>query len=157
MPVAGGDATRLTDGAAYDFQARFSPDGTEVLFTSDRGGIFSVWIAVDVIVANVWMAFLLYGVGRSAKIDKFMRADSSAIEDLKQRVEAIRAQIMKIPSLTDTMKLLGIGFGVMGIGHFCADIIAPWLKPISARWLSSSLSRSSSASMKPLIISAARV
>lgn len=45
LPTTGGRATRLTDGAAYDFQPRFSPDGSQVLFTSDRGGIFAVWIA----------------------------------------------------------------------------------------------------------------
>lgn len=45
MPAAGGDATRLTDGAAYDFQPRFSPDGKQILFTSDRDGINKVWIA----------------------------------------------------------------------------------------------------------------
>jgi len=86
-----------------------------------------VWIAVDVIVANVWMAFLLYGVGRAAKIDKFLRADTSAIEEIKQRVEAYQAQTMRIPKLTDTMKVLGVGFGVMGFAHLLADIIAPWL------------------------------
>ena len=45
LPIAGGDAQRLTEGAAYDFQPRFSPDGTQILFTSDRDGVFSVWIA----------------------------------------------------------------------------------------------------------------
>lgn len=45
LPIAGGNAIRLTAGAAYDFQPRFSPDGSEVLFTSDRGGIFSIWTA----------------------------------------------------------------------------------------------------------------
>jgi imidazolonepropionase-like amidohydrolase/Tol biopolymer transport system component len=45
LPIAGGEAIRLTEGSAYDFQPRFSPDGSEVLFTSDRGGIFSIWIA----------------------------------------------------------------------------------------------------------------
>ncbi len=45
LPMSGGDATRLTHGAAYDFQPRFSPTGDQILFTSDRGGINSVWIA----------------------------------------------------------------------------------------------------------------
>jgi dipeptidyl aminopeptidase/acylaminoacyl peptidase len=45
LPIGGGDAIRLTEGAAFDFQPRFSPDGGQVLFTSDRGGIFSVWLA----------------------------------------------------------------------------------------------------------------
>ncbi|MDH4073557.1 MAG: hypothetical protein OEV41_10685, partial [Gammaproteobacteria bacterium] len=45
LPLSGGEASRLTEGAAYDFQARFSPAGDQVLFTSDRGGIFAVWVA----------------------------------------------------------------------------------------------------------------
>jgi len=48
MPMAGGTATRLTFGPAYDFQPRFSPDGTRILFTSDRGGGDNLWtIAPD--------------------------------------------------------------------------------------------------------------
>jgi uncharacterized membrane protein len=90
--------------------------------------LFSIWIAVDVIVANIWMAFLLYGVGRADKIDRFMRADSSAIEEVKHRVEEYHAQIMRIPALTDSMVVLGVGFGVMGFAHLLADIIAPWLE-----------------------------
>ena len=89
--------------------------------------IFSAMIAVDVIVANIWMAVLLFGVGRSATIDAFLHADNSAIEEVRQRVEAYHAQITRVPTLTDLMKILGIGFGVMGLSHFLADIVAPWL------------------------------
>ncbi len=49
--------------------------------------MFSAMIAVDVIVANIWMAVLLFGVGRAAKIDTFLRADTSAIEDVRRCVE----------------------------------------------------------------------
>jgi imidazolonepropionase-like amidohydrolase/Tol biopolymer transport system component len=45
VPMDGGDATRLTDGAAYDLQPRFSPDGDRLLFASDRDGGFNVWVA----------------------------------------------------------------------------------------------------------------
>lgn len=38
MPFAGGDATRLTSGLAYDAQPRFSPDGKKLVFVSDRDG-----------------------------------------------------------------------------------------------------------------------
>ena len=38
LPIAGGTATPLTQGMAFDGQPRFSPDGTRVVFTSDRGG-----------------------------------------------------------------------------------------------------------------------
>lgn len=43
MPLAGGDALRLTSGAAWDTQARFSPDGSRIAFVSDRGGNEQVW------------------------------------------------------------------------------------------------------------------
>jgi len=44
LPIGGGRATRLTSGPAYDFQARWSPDGTRILFTSDRGGNDNLWV-----------------------------------------------------------------------------------------------------------------
>ncbi len=44
LPVSGGTAQRLTQGMAWDFQPRFSPDGTEILFTSDREGSDNIWI-----------------------------------------------------------------------------------------------------------------
>ncbi|MBV6522869.1 MAG: Protein TolB [Gemmatimonadaceae bacterium] len=44
LPIAGGKATRLTSGLAYDAQPRFSPDGKKVLFVSDRSGGDNLWI-----------------------------------------------------------------------------------------------------------------
>jgi len=89
--------------------------------------LFSQMIAVDVIAANIWMAVLLYGAANPDKIDRFFQADNTAIHDLKDKVERYRASISKIPTLTDTMKILGLGFGVTGLAHFLANIIAPWI------------------------------
>ncbi|GMV05482.1 MAG: hypothetical protein AMXMBFR53_17600 [Gemmatimonadota bacterium] len=44
LPIAGGQATRLTRGMAYDAQPRYSPDGTKVAFVSDRSGRNQIWI-----------------------------------------------------------------------------------------------------------------
>lgn len=44
MPVAGGRATRLTSGMAYDMQPRWSPDGKRIAYTSDRGGTENAWL-----------------------------------------------------------------------------------------------------------------
>ena len=89
--------------------------------------LYSTSIAVDVIVANIWMAFLLYGAARSAKIDKMFNADASAIEHVKNSVEEYRAKISRIPTLTDTMTVVAVGFIAMAIGHVIAGIIAPFL------------------------------
>ena len=44
LPLTGGKATRITSGAAYDIQPRFSPDGTKISFTSDRAGGDNIWV-----------------------------------------------------------------------------------------------------------------
>jgi len=95
----------------------------EVFGASDE--LFSTMIAVDVIIANIWMAFLLYGASVSKKIDLKFKADASSIERVKERVEKYRSSIAKIPTLTDTLVILGIGFGAMGISHLLADTIYP--------------------------------
>jgi Tol biopolymer transport system component/imidazolonepropionase-like amidohydrolase len=44
MPIEGGRATRLTSGMALDMQARWSPDGRKIAFTTDRSGTENVWM-----------------------------------------------------------------------------------------------------------------
>ena len=89
--------------------------------------IFSAMVAVDVIVANIWMAFLLYGAGINDKIDNWLQADSNSINVLKNKIEAYQAQILKIPNTADTIRVLSIGFGITAVAHFGADLIAPWI------------------------------
>lgn len=43
IPVAGGEATSLTSGHAWDMQPRYSPDGRHIAFTSDRSGGDNIW------------------------------------------------------------------------------------------------------------------
>jgi len=44
MPIAGGQARSIASGVAWDMQPRFSPDGTRIAFTSDRGGGDNLWV-----------------------------------------------------------------------------------------------------------------
>jgi uncharacterized membrane protein len=97
----------------------------EVFEVSDE--VFGQLVAVDVIVANIWMACLLWAAGRSKEIDVKTGADASAIEHVREKVQEYRASISKIPTLTDTMTVLAVGFAVTAIAHACADFLAPFL------------------------------
>jgi imidazolonepropionase-like amidohydrolase/Tol biopolymer transport system component len=44
LPIEGGEARSLTSGMAWDMQPRYSPDGAQIVFTSDRTGGDNVWI-----------------------------------------------------------------------------------------------------------------
>tara|TARA_B100000795_G_scaffold59209_1_gene39432 strand:- start:3770 stop:5023 length:1254 start_codon:yes stop_codon:yes gene_type:complete len=97
----------------------------EMFGSSDK--LFSAMITVDVIVANIWMAFLLYGAGMSEKVDKWFKADSSSIESLKKNLAEYQSKVTRIPSLSDLMVIIAIGLGFTGIAHMGADVIAPWV------------------------------
>jgi len=90
--------------------------------------IFSSMITVDVIVANIWMGFLLYGAGINSRVDKWLKADSSAIEDLKNKLIQYKKDNQKIPNFIDYMIILSIAFGITGLSHAGADIIAPYIQ-----------------------------
>jgi len=92
--------------------------------------IFSSMLLVDVIVANIWMAVLLYGVTKQKAINKFLKADNSKVENLKVKMETYAASIARNPSLTDLFVIVAIGIGGMGLAHFGADIITPLFKGI---------------------------
>ena len=104
----------------------------EVFQVSDR--LFSALIAVDVFVANIWTAFLLFGAGRSAQIDRWLRADSSAIDQVKNQIEKFREGILRIPTTQDTMMVLAAAFVCTGFAHWCADLIVPRLEDNRAFW-----------------------
>ena len=89
--------------------------------------MFSTMIAVDILVANVWMAVLLFLASRSEGIDRRMGADTSAIDDLRRRVTEFRDRHARIPTLADIMIVSGIGFGAMGLSHLIADPLAAWI------------------------------
>ena len=84
-------------------------------------------VFVDIVVANLCMAIILLGIGRTKQIDKFFKADSSAINALKEKVAHYTESITRNPSLADFMMMLALAFGAVGIAHFGADGISNFL------------------------------
>jgi uncharacterized membrane protein len=89
--------------------------------------LFASMIVVDIIVANIWLAFLLYGAGQADRLDRWLRADTSSIEDLKNKVEAYQTKVAKIPTTGEVIMLLGITFLGVGLAHFGADKMIPYM------------------------------
>jgi len=88
-------------------------------------------VIVDIVVANIWMAILLIGIGRKDQIDKWLKADNTAIEDLKRKVIDFTKKVEKKPNLTDYIIILAIAFGTVAFGHFSAtflgDFFSGWV------------------------------
>ena len=97
----------------------------EVFEVSDE--LFSQMIAVDVIWANIWMAVLLFLAGRAASIDARTGADTTAIDDLRKRVEAFHDKHARFLNLPDLMFILAVGFGVTGFAHATGGWLAEWI------------------------------
>lgn len=85
-------------------------------------------VLVDIVVANLWLAVLLFGIGKSKKIDAWLKADTSAIEDLKQKVSTYTEKISRIPTLHDLMMILFYAFVGVGIAHLLGYHFAGFLE-----------------------------
>lgn len=95
----------------------------EIYEVSDS--LFGSMLVVDIVVANIWMGFLLYGASISKRVDGWLKADSSAIDDLKNRVESYSASISRNPTTTDYFQILAVAFGGTALSHWLSDLITP--------------------------------
>ncbi|GAA4107637.1 DUF819 family protein [Aquimarina addita] len=78
-------------------------------------------VLVDIVAANIWMAVLLIGIGKNKKIDRWLKADDTAIEALKEKVSGYAESIKRNPTLTDYIVMLSIAFTAVGIAHWGAN------------------------------------
>ncbi|MCH7784649.1 MAG: DUF819 family protein [Bacteroidetes bacterium] len=90
--------------------------------------LYGGMVFVDIVVANIWMAILLIGIGKSEKIDKWLNADTSAIETLKEKVSTYSKKVERNPSLTDLMILAAIAFGTVSFAHFGAGYLSSFFE-----------------------------
>ena len=153
--VLGGPVSMLLVGLIYpDLYAGTGPDeiwrGLSTIAGSWIGGganqtamlevfgasptLFGQMIAVDVLIANFWMAILLFWAAKPERLDKFFKADTTAIYALRDRIAKMRESTIQIPSIKDMLLILGIGFGVTGLSHWFADFLAPWFETNHPEW-----------------------
>ncbi|MGC6285484.1 MAG: DUF819 domain-containing protein [Polaribacter sp.] len=94
-------------------------------------------VIVDIVVANIWMAILLIGIGRKDQIDKWLKADNTAIDELKQKVIDFTKKVEKNPTLTDYIIILAIAFGTVAFGHlsskFLGNFFSGWVNGMESQ------------------------
>jgi len=88
--------------------------------------LYGGMVFVDIVIANIWMAIILIGIGKSKAIDKWLDADTSAIEKLKEKVSTYSKKVERNPSLTDMMIIAAIAFGTVSFAHFGAGYLAAY-------------------------------
>ncbi|MBK7116087.1 MAG: DUF819 family protein [Proteobacteria bacterium] len=93
--------------------------------------IFGAMVAVDVIVANVWMAILLYLAARSREIDARRGVDTSVVDVLRDEVAQFEKEHSRNPSLRDLMLICALGFGLMGLSHLIGGPLARWIGAVA--------------------------
>jgi uncharacterized membrane protein len=86
--------------------------------------LYGSMVLVDVLVANFWLAILIFLVGKKTQIDHYLKADSQSIDDLIEKMEGYQKSVRRVASTTDLMLLLGVGFGSVGIAHFIGNFIS---------------------------------
>ena len=94
--------------------------------------MFSIMVTIDIIVANIWMAVLLFFAARAKQIDEKNGADASAITDLQHTVEAFQRKHARNPELSDLMLISAVAFGVVGLAHFGADYLSNAISAIES-------------------------
>lgn len=88
---------------------------------------YGAMVLVDIVVANLWLAIILLGIGQRTVIDKWLKADNSAIDDLKAKVSAFEKSVSRKSTLSDVMIILAMGFTGVALGHWLSEIISTYL------------------------------
>lgn len=88
---------------------------------------YGAMVLVDIFVANLWMAIILLGIGQRNIIDKWLKADNSAIDNLKNKVSTFEKSVSRKSTLSDVMIILAMGFTGVALGHWLSKIISTYL------------------------------
>lgn len=82
--------------------------------------LFGAMVTVDVVVASVWMAVILWMAANQERLDAARGADTTALHALRERVEQLEAERTRVPTLADLMTIIGVAFAATGISHALA-------------------------------------
>lgn len=88
--------------------------------------LFAIMISVNVVYSAIWMSFLLICANNAAAIDKKIGADSANYQRLIATSKDHQTHKVRNVTLTDYILIFSVAFGVTGLAHMGADILAPY-------------------------------
>jgi len=75
-------------------------------------------IVVDVVIANVWMAFLLFFAGREKEMDASIGADRTSLDVVRQQVADYQEEVARPTNLPALLTMLAIALGATAIANW---------------------------------------
>ena len=100
------------------------PKGAPAEMKENLDHMYSVMVAVDIFIGEIWMMFLLLGIGKAKTIDRLLKADSSSVDRLQEKMESFSLSVARVPTAVDLMVIAALGFGVTAIAHYCGAWIS---------------------------------
>jgi len=97
----------------------------EVFSVNDK--IFSMMVVVDILVANVWLAVLLFLASKKEKVNAWIGADNKSVDTIIENVEKLSVDKSQNPSFNHLIYILTIGFVATGLSHVGADFLGPFI------------------------------
>ena len=94
--------------------------------------LYGVMVAVDIFIGEIWMMFLLLGIGKAKTIDRLLKADSSSIDRLKEKMESFSLSVARVPTTTDLMVIAALGFGATAVAHYLGATISSSINELIA-------------------------
>lgn len=90
--------------------------------------LFSSMVVLDTIIANLWLAILLFGVSKNKQINKFFRADDKDVDEVRKKMEAYQLATAKIPTFSESLAIIGVAFGGCGLAYLIADPMVGYIQ-----------------------------
>ena len=80
-------------------------------------------VVVDVAVANVWMAALLFFAGRDKSMDQKIGANRTAIDAVREKVEKFHEEVGKPTNLPDLLLIATLALGGTAVGQALSQLL----------------------------------
>lgn len=90
-----------------------------------NSSMMAVIIVVDVAVANVWMAVLLWFAGREKVIDDRIDADRTSLDQVRETVADYEAEVSRPTDLGSLLMIVALGIGGAVVATWLSTVLPP--------------------------------